>query len=121
MHAPMNEKIEHYSIEFGPLRQFVGDLSRLLAALLPVTRVQVRRVKKWPLAPLLVTIFVRHESNLPDPEALYAVVEALRPGALTVRLHIARFNRRWSFPYVAFFQVFIYDHPIPAGFELKGR
>ena len=111
----------HYFIEFGPLRQFVGDLSRLLAALLPVTRVQVRRIKKFPLAPLLVTVFVRHESNLPAPETLYAVVEALRPGALTVRFHITRFNRSWKFPYAAFIQLFVYDQPIPAGFVLRGR
>lgn len=81
-----------YFIEFGPLRQFVGNLPRLLAALLPVTRVQVRRVKKWPLAPLRVTVFVRHDSNSPDPEALRAVVEARRPDVLTVGFHITRFG-----------------------------
>ena len=114
-------KPEHYSIEFGPLRQFVGDLSRLLAALLPVTRVEFRRNKKWPLAPLLVTIFIRHDSNLPDPEALYAVVESLRPGALTVRFHIIPIGRHWGFPHAALVQVFIYDQPIPAGVVLRGR
>ena len=114
-------KPEHYSIAFGPLRQFVGDLSRLLAALLPVTRVEFRRNKKWPLAPLLVTVFVRHDSNLPNPEALYAVVEALRPGALTVRFHIIPIGGHWGLPHAALVQVFIYDQPIPAGVVLRGR
>lgn len=114
-------KRKFYFIEFGPLRQFVGNLTRLLAALLPVTRVQVRRVKKFPLAPLLVTVFVRHDSNLPDPETQYAVIEALRPGALTVRFHITRFGDSWKFPYVAFIQVFIYDQSVPAGVVLRGR
>lgn len=112
---------EPYFIAFGPLRQFVGDLSRLLAALLPVTRLQVRRMQKRPLAPLLVTVFVRHESNLPDPQTLYAMVEALRPGALTVRCNTSPVGRHWRFPYAALFQVYIYDQPVPAGFKPFGR
>ena len=110
-----------YFIAFGSLRQFVGDLSQLLAALLPLTRIQVRRLQQRPLTPLLVTFFVRHESNLPTPEALYAVVESLRPGALTVRCHIAPIGRRWRFPAVALFQVYVYDQPVPVGFKPLGR
>ncbi|GAA3969682.1 hypothetical protein GCM10022407_14490 [Hymenobacter antarcticus] len=110
-----------YFIGFGSLRQFVGDLSRLLAALWPVTRVQVCRLQQRPLAPLLVTVFVRHESHLPTPEALYAAVESLRPGALTVRCNISPVGRRWGFPYAALVQVYVYDQPVPAGFRLLGR
>lgn len=107
---------ECYYIEFGPLRQFVTNLCRLLAALLPVTQVKIRRIKKYPLAPILVTVLIRHDFNLRDLETLYAVIEALRPGALTVRFHITPIGRSSEFPHVAIIRIFIYDQPIPADF-----
>lgn len=112
---------EYYGIEYDPLRQFVGELSRLMAALLPVTRLQVRRINKWLHAPLLVTVFVRHDSALPDAEVLYGTVEVLRPGTFTVGFHILRAGRRSGFPYAAWFEIYIYDRPIPAGFRPKGH
>ena len=114
-------QFEPFRIEFGPLRQFVGELSRVLAALLPVTRQQVRRIDKWPHSPLLVTVFVRHCSNLPDVGALYAIVEALRPGTFTVGFRLSHAGRRLSFPYAAWFEVYIYDQPLPAGFRPMGH
>ena len=112
---------KRYSIEFGPLRQFVGDLSRLLAALLPITRLQVSRIKKWPLAPLRVTVFVRHRHGLPNAESLYAVVEALRPGALIVRFHISHPIKSRLIEHPSYFEIYIYDQPIPADVDLKRR
>ena len=116
------EEIGHYYIEFGPLRQFVGELSRLMAVLLPVTRVGVYRLKKRRYAPLMVTVFVRHRSALPTEEALYALVEALRPGAFTVRFRISRYSG--NHPLIlgaSYFEIYIYDQPIPAGVDLKRR
>ena len=94
---------------------------RLLAALLPVTRVQVSRIKKWPLAPLRVTVFVRHHHGLPAAESLYAVVEALRPGTLTVRFRILPYVKSRVLEHPSYFEIYIYDQPIPVGFDLKRR
>ena len=116
------DEIAHYYIEFGPLRQFVVELSRLLGALLPVTRVGAYRLKKRRYAPLMVSVFVRHRSALPTEEALYALVEALRPGAFTVRFRISRYTG--ASPHIlgaSYFEIYIYDQPIPAGADLKHR
>ena len=116
------EEIAHYYIEFGPLRQFVVELSRLTAALLPVTRVGACRLKKRIYAPLMVTVFVRHRSALPTHEALYALVEAIRPSAFTVRFRISRYTD--SHPLIlgaSYFEIYIYDHPIPADVDLQRR
>ena len=116
------EEIAHYYIEFGPLRQFVVEMSRLMAALLPVTRVGARRLKKRLYAPLMVTVFVRHRSALPTEEALYALVEALRPGAFTVRFRISRYTGTHSLILGAsYFEIYIYDQPIPAGVDFERR
>ncbi|MET4073622.1 hypothetical protein [Hymenobacter sp. UYCo722] len=116
------EKSAHYYIEFGPLRQFVSELSRMLAALLPVTRVGAYRLKKRLYAPLMVTVFVRHRSALPTEEALHELVEALRPSGFTVRFRISRYSG--SHPLIlgaSYFEIYIYDQPIPAGVDLKRR
>ena len=116
------EEMAHYYIEFGPLRQFVVELSRLMAALLPVTRVGAYRLKKRLYAPLMVTISVRHRSALPTDEALYALVETIRPGAFTVRFCVFRYTG--SHPLIlcaSYFIIYIYDQPIPAGVDLQHR
>ena len=112
----------HYYIEFGPLRQFVVELVQLTAALLPVTRVEAYCLKKKLYAPLRVTVSVRHRSALPTDEALYALVEAIRPGAFTVRFRVFRYTGSHPLMLCAsYFHIYIYDKPIPAGADLQHR
>jgi hypothetical protein len=116
------KEMAHYYIEFGPLRQFVVQLARLTAALLPVTRVGAYRNKKMPYTPLMVTVSIEHRSALPTDEALYALIEAIRPSAFTVRSSVFRYTG--SHPLIlcaSYFRIYIYDQPIPAGVDLQRR